>query len=132
MTIAIIDDSVPIRLMIIASLETLLNEHDELVEFTSGEEALEYLTVSSADLIFCDLNMPEMDGYELMERLYKDKGGAYMSRAVMVTGEEDRSFQEQFKALGIYQFIKKPIQPSSFLHHIRPFVERIRRTKEGA
>ena len=132
MTIAIIDDSLPIRLMIIACLETLVDEYDNTLEFVSGQEALEYFQTSDADLIFCDLNMPKMTGHELMEKLHHLKGQSYLSRVVIVTGEEGLSYQEKFKAMGIYQYIKKPIQPSSFLHRIRPLIERIKRTKKSA
>jgi len=127
MKIAIVDDSSSVRMMISVCLEELGINEDEMYEFASGVEALEDFQTQSYDLIFCDLHMPQMNGDILVKRIQQDLEHIKHARIVLVSGEEDASYKQTFKALGVHQFIKKPIQPASFLHHIRPLIEKIKR-----
>jgi YesN/AraC family two-component response regulator len=88
---------------------------------------LESFSDNYFDLIFCDLNMPQMDGYDLIKALYQRFPHFESSRIVMVSGEEDASYKKILKEFDVHHFIKKPIQPSTFIHHIRPLVEKIKR-----
>ena len=125
--IAIIDDSWSVRMMISICLDELGIADEEVFEFPSAKEALKDFGKNYYDLIFCDLHMPEMDGHELVETVYKKYKHLNSSRLVMVSGEEDASYKERFKPFGVHQFIKKPIQPEAFLHHITPLVKKIER-----
>jgi len=125
--IAIVDDSSSVRMMINVCLEELGVNGDEIFEFSSAIEALADFDDNHYDLIFCDLHMPEMDGYELIETIYTKIDHLKASRIVMVSGEEDASYKRILKEFGVRQFIKKPIQPAAFLHHIKPLIEKIKR-----
>lgn len=127
MRIAIVDDSSSVRMMINVCLEELGVNGDEIFEFSSAIEALADFDDNHYDLIFCDLHMPEMDGYELIETIYTKIDHLKASRIVMVSGEEDASYKRILKEFGVRQFIKKPIQPAAFLHHIKPLIEKIKR-----
>lgn len=127
MKIAVIDDSLSVRMMISISLDDLGVEPDSIVEFVTATDALIDLKTNYYDLIFCDLHMPEMDGLELIKNIHDDLKHLKSSKIVMVTGEEDISYKEDFKKLGVRQFIKKPIYPPAFQHHIKPIIEKLKR-----
>jgi CheY-like chemotaxis protein len=125
--IAVVDDSSSVRLMISMCLSELDVQEDEVYEFASAVEAIKEFHEHYYDVIFCDLNMPEMDGYDLIKAIYHEYPHLDSSRIVMVSGEEDASYKKVFKEFGVHHFIKKPIQPQSFLHHVRPLIARVRR-----
>jgi two-component system response regulator YesN len=127
--IAIVDDSASVRMMIGICLDELGVGEDEIVEFPSAIHALEDFHKNSYDLVFCDLHMPEMDGYELVKEVNEKMEHFKFTRIVMVSGEEDSSYKKKFQELGVRQFIKKPIQPVNFLHHVTPLIEKIKRKK---
>lgn len=129
MKIAIVDDSSSVRMMISSCLDELDVAEDEMSEFSSATEALANFEENYYDLIFCDLHMPEMDGYELVEKVHKNLEHLKSTRIVLVSGEEDGSYKKRFQKLGIRQFIKKPVQPVNFLHHVTPLIEKIKRKK---
>ena len=127
MKIAIVDDSSSVRMMISICLEELGIAEGDIIEFSSSLQALEDFDTNFYDLIFCDLHMPNMNGDVLVEKIHKHIKHLKSARIVMVSGEEDPNYKMTFKAFGVHQFIKKPIQPSSFLHHIKPLIEKIKR-----
>ena len=69
-TLAIIEDNEAERLSISALLE-----HDgvDIVSFTSGQDALAYLSANSCDCIVLDLKLPDMTGFEILERMRDDE-----------------------------------------------------------
>lgn len=127
MKIAIVDDSSSVRMMISLCLEDLDVQENEIFEFASAIEALKDFSQNYYDLIFCDLHMPQMDGYELIKTIYTKFPNFESSRIVMVSGEEDASYKKILKEFDVHHFIKKPIQPSIFIHHIKPLVEKVKR-----
>ena len=117
-------------MMIGMCLDELDVHEDEIYEFESAVDAVGDFSVNYYDVIFCDLNMPEMDGYDLIKAIYDKHPHLDSSRIVMVSGEEDASYKKVFKEFGVHQFIKKPIQPSSFVHHIKPLIAKVRRQEK--
>ena len=130
MKIAIVDDSSSVRMMISMCLDELDVQEDEISAFASAVDAVEDFGDNYYDLIFCDLNMPEMDGYDLIKAIYEKYPHLDSSHIVMVSGEEDSSYKQIFKEFGVNQFIKKPIKPQIFLHHVRPLIARARREEK--
>lgn len=92
-----------------STIEELIREYEKksyiscnIIHFYSGKELLEADT--ELDLLFLDIEMPEMDGIELAGRLNL-KGIDY--KIVMLTGKSER-FKEAFK-IGAFRFVTKPI-----------------------
>ena len=127
MKIAIVDDSMSVRMMIVISLDEMGIDTYDIREFSTAVEALDSFANDYYDLIFCDLNMPEMSGLKLIKQISSDLKHLKKSKIVIVTGEEDISYKEDFKCLGVHNFIKKPIHPPMFIHLIKPIVEKIQR-----
>jgi len=127
MKIAVVDDSLSVRMMIVISLDELDIKPEEIVEFSTAVDALDNFENNFYDMIFCDLNMPEMSGLELVGHIYNELPHLEHSKIIIVTGEEDASYKQAFKDKDVHHFIKKPIHPPVFLHHIRPLVEKLKR-----
>lgn len=64
--IVALDDSA----IIVRMLEVLLGNNYEFRGFTKGERALSYLTSQEADLLILDIDMPEMNGFEVLDRMF--------------------------------------------------------------
>ena len=63
--ILIVDDEVNIGLL----LENFLSEQYEVIFMNNGQDALDWLENAMPDLVICDIEMPEMDGYQFLGSL---------------------------------------------------------------
>ena len=101
------------RILIVDDLKTntrllanLLKEY-ECLTANSGQEALAKLSVFSPDLIFLDVLMPEMDGYEVCAAIKSDPVQKDIP-IVMVTALEDQESKIRGLAAGADEFLTKP------------------------
>ncbi len=77
---------------------------------TDGGDALEKLETYSPDVIVTDLNMPRMDGYELMKTL-REQGNTTPVVVVTAFGNVDTAVRTVHE-MGAYWFLEKPVQPN--------------------
>ncbi|MGB0662539.1 MAG: response regulator [Pontibacterium sp.] len=70
-----------------------------------GLEGLEAIRNGKGDLLFLDLNMPFMDGYDVLERIRRDD---LPTMVIVVSGDVQPDARERVMALGAIDFIKKP------------------------
>jgi len=75
---------------------------------TNGKEALELIRAGQAEILFLDLNMPVMDGYEVLQAIRADDLPAMV---VVVSGDIQPEAYKRVIALGALDFIKKPVSP---------------------
>ncbi|MFD2230706.1 response regulator [Alkalimarinus sediminis] len=71
-----------------------------------GEDAIEQLQEGKGEIMFLDLNMPVMDGYQTLEAILKND---IQTMVIVVSGDIQPEAHERVKALGALDFIKKPI-----------------------
>lgn len=71
----------------------------------NGEEAIAAIKAGRGDLLFLDLNMPTMDGYEVLQYIREHD---LPSMVIVVSGDIQQSAYDRVKALGALDFIKKP------------------------
>jgi two-component system chemotaxis response regulator CheY len=118
--VLIVDDSPAMRRFIhrIMSLSGL--ELSDCVEAGNGEEALLRLREGPVDIILTDINMPEMTGEELMERLDADRELRRIPALVISTDATTRRVKRML-ALGAQGYIAKPFSPET----LRAEVERV-------
>src|SRR5215470_3671005 len=74
---------------------------------TGGADALNKATEDAPDLIMLDLNLPDMPGFEVLERL---RARASTVPVVIVSGNTDPMMAEAARALGARAYITKPIE----------------------
>ncbi|MBA7505762.1 Alkaline phosphatase synthesis transcriptional regulatory protein PhoP [subsurface metagenome] len=112
--ILIIDDEFPAGYLIKINLEA---EGYEAVLALSGEEALEKARTSAPDLITLDVLMPEMDGFEVLEALKRDKG--LNSIPVMMISVINGIRKKRGIQMGAVDYLFKPIDFDNLLNKIR-------------
>jgi two-component system, chemotaxis family, chemotaxis protein CheY len=115
--ILIIDDAIAIRQVV----SMVLNEEGyDIIEAGDGLEALEKLDGQNIDLFICDVNMPNMNGLEFLEKVKKDEvNSAYkFIPFIMLTTESGESMQDKAKELGAKVWLIKPFQPDQLLDYV--------------
>ena len=111
-TLLIIDDSAAVREELIDIL-TADGEFDIFLQATDGASGLKILSDpgQAVDVVCCDLNMPRMDGYELL-RMARANPTLMNIPIIMVTAVSDDSDVVKAFELGANDFISKPFIPS--------------------
>jgi two-component system chemotaxis response regulator CheY len=105
--IMIVDDSAAVRKILQRVLTQLQIPLGEVHEASDGREALEMLKTRPVSLIFTDINMPNMDGIELLTRL-KANDAFRGVPIVMVTTEGSQARVLQALELGAAGYVRKP------------------------
>src|SRR5262249_58292125 len=110
-TILVVDDSATIR----ASLSlTLKKEGYHVLAEPDGERALAALGSARPDLIFLDIAMPQMDGYEVCRRIRKDPAMAKVP-VVMLSGKDGFFDKVRGRMAGATEYITKPFDAPGLL-----------------
>ena len=112
--ILVTDDQVTDREIVCAYISRFI-EPEVLVEANTGLDALEKLSSETYNLVVTDLNMPEMDGYELIEKM-RDNSEWCDIPIVVVSGAKDDEVKLRCKTLGASAFFSKPLSHKSFVH----------------
>jgi CheY-like chemotaxis protein len=99
--------------------------YTQVEAFDSGEKALEQLNSSKAlyDLIFLDINMPNMDGIEFIRRLVECQ---YSGSVILVSGEASRILESVEKLIEAHRLtalghLQKPVNPTRLVSLISRF-----------
>ncbi len=109
-TILIVDDSATVRKLIMYSLEAT---NYNCLEASDGIEALEKMAQNSVDLIIADLNMPKMDGLELIRTIRKQNRDIPI---IMLTTQGDEESKRAGLDAGANVYLIKPA-PTHLLHY---------------
>ena len=110
--ILLVDDSKTVRAVIRKTLEIADVPVAELHEASNGREGLDVLRTRQIDLVFADINMPVMDGVEMVARMAED-GMLARVRVVIVSTEGSSTRIEDLRAKGIAGYLRKPFTPES-------------------
>jgi len=106
----VIDDSPIMRQFICRSLNLSGLAITECAEASNGKEALELLRKRKVDVILCDVNMPQMDGEELLEHIEQDP--ELRSIPVLVISSDATAPRVQrMLGLGAQGYLLKPFSP---------------------
>ena len=108
--VLIVDDSETMRQVIRKTVMLSGFDAGEFREAGDGREALKTLQEHFVDLILTDLNMPRMNGLELLRELVKDELFRKIP-VVLVTIEATGRAIDEARALGIKEHIHKPFYP---------------------
>ena len=102
--ILVVDDSATVRKFVSASLTM---QGFNVITACDGMDALEKLPSWTFDLVITDLNMPNMDGFELIRSLRENP--QYRELPVIILSSlDDSGSMEKGKALGISSYLVKP------------------------
>jgi CheY-like chemotaxis protein len=117
-TILIVDDDPMIRKLIATTLEDVSGYR--LEEAANGAEAVERAVDTKPEIVFLDVDMPQVNGIEACRRLRSDPSTAGAT-IVMLTGDSGPTAERGALAAGADLFLTKPFSP---LHLLR-LVDRI-------
>lgn len=116
--ILIIDDD-PVNLDLLGYLLRAFS-HEPLIAL-GGEEALRMAGAQIPDLILCDIQMPDMHGFEVLRRLRADQRLAFVP-IVGVTALAMVGDREKIIAAGFDGYLTKPIAPETFVAEIEKYL----------
>ncbi len=108
--VLIVDDSLSMRSVIKKTIKVSGFKVGEYFEAADGLEALKILVDAWVDLVLSDINMPNMNGLELIEKMHEDQILRSIP-VVMVTTEGSQKSVQKSMEMGAKGYIKKPFQP---------------------
>ena len=117
--ILVVDDSKVMREMIVACLRGVPGL--EFVHAASGLEAIERLSLSAFDLVFLDLNMPDIGGFEVVEFIRSQDTLKDLPIIVVTTRGDDASRTKALK-IGASRFMTKPFSPEMVVAELRSLI----------
>jgi two-component system, chemotaxis family, chemotaxis protein CheY len=122
LNVMIVDDSPAMRTFIRRILDLSGVDVDHCIEANDGQEALELLQSESVNIVLTDINMPRLNGEELMRRIAAD---ARLSQipAIVVSTDRTESRLQQMLALGARGYITKPFSPEVLKDEIERVLE---------
>jgi two-component system, chemotaxis family, chemotaxis protein CheY len=106
-----VDDSASIRQLVSFTLE---KEGYEVVSAVDGQDALQKATATAVDMVITDLNMPNVDGIELIQALRSDPAFKF-TPIIMLTTESAMNKKDAGKQAGATGWIVKPFKPEQLI-----------------
>jgi len=113
--ILIVDDEVHIKMLLEQTLEELEDEFGvELLTASDGEEGLELIQKERPDLVFLDIMMPKMNGYEVCRIVMEDESLKDI-KIILLTAKGQEVDRKQGLELGAKMYMTKPFDPDEIL-----------------
>jgi len=130
-TILIVDDE-PIILEMHARIVRSHSSSNRVLKARNGQEALEILKQETIDLVLLDLQMPEMDGFEVLDRM-RDHEGMQKIPVIIVTGRMLTDVEMSRLNQGVTAILQKGLfSLDETVEHINTALERKRRISGDA
>jgi two-component system, sensor histidine kinase and response regulator len=115
------------------ALSALLERHDvELLTARSGPQALELLLIHDVALAFLDVQMPDMDGFELAELLRGSERTRHIPLIFVTAGARERNRMFKGYESGAVDFIYKPLEPHILRNKAAVFFQLYRQRQQLA
>jgi two-component system chemotaxis response regulator CheY len=118
-TILIADDSSSMRTMLISAIELI--DSFRIVEASSGFEALRILPQERVDLILTDINMPDINGLELISYLRSNPNYRDVP-VIIISTEGSQKDIDRGKLLGANDYLVKPVDISRLQDLVRQYL----------
>jgi two-component system, OmpR family, alkaline phosphatase synthesis response regulator PhoP len=113
-SILIADDEAHIRILMEQTLEELEDQGVELLIATNGAEALEMIQTQKPDLVFLDVMMPKMNGFEVCQTV-KQNEETRSVHIIMLTAKGQEFDQQKGKEVGADLYMTKPFDPDEIV-----------------
>ena len=108
--ILIVDDSETIRTIVAKTLKIAGVPISEIFNASNGKEAIKMLKKEWIDVVFADINMPVMDGIEMINQIRADSA-LYDTNIVVISTEGSKTRINELQDKGIRAYIHKPFTP---------------------
>ncbi len=117
-TILVVDDDN----MNLTTTKEVLSDKYKTILVKKGQQALSYLENGDCDVILLDINMPEMNGFEVIKRIRQIEKHKN-TPVIFLTGENDTETETRCFSEGAIDFIRKPFVPAVMLSRIARILE---------
>jgi len=110
----------------IISLEYLLNDYFEdidIVSVNNGEDALKVAFTQNINLIILDIQMPNMDGFEVAKFLKLNPKTKNIPIIFLTAAFKEEKFQEKGFSIGAIDYLTKPINNNQFINKLKLYME---------
>ena len=121
--ILIADDEAHLRLLISQTLEELEDEGVELLTAANGEDALAAITTEQPALVFLDVMMPKMNGFDVCRAVKQDPALASIY-IVLLTAKGQEVDRQRGQDVGADRYMTKPFDPDELLAQARQVLAR--------
>lgn len=118
LNVLIVEDEIDIGKMIKITLSTI---GIDAVHVKNGELAIEYLEQTHPDLILLDLNLPNINGWKVLEFAKKRYGATF--HVIVLTANSDEVNRLVGKMQGVTQYIQKPFVPDDLVDTVSGLLE---------
>ncbi len=112
--VLIVDDEVHIRALLERALEDLEDENVEILLAENGEEGLELAIKEKPDLMFLDIMMPKMNGYEVCAQI-KQNPELQNIYIIMLTAKGQTIDKVKAESVEADEYVTKPFNPNLLL-----------------
>lgn len=112
--ILIVDDESHIRMLIQQTLEELEDYDVEILTASNGEEGLETIKAEKPNVVFLDVMMPKMNGFEVCQKVKRELklSGVYI---IMLTAKGQELDKQKGEDVGADLYMTKPFDPDQLL-----------------
>ena len=118
--VLVVDDSATTRALIVATIEEM--EGFEAIEAPNGFEALKRIPQQALDLIVTDINMPDINGLEIVHFVKHHADYRSIPMIIVSTEGSDEDVKRGLD-LGAAAYVKKPFDPEQLRSAIRRLVK---------
>ena len=120
--VMVVDDTSVSRMLLVDSLNEIGIKNIALAG--DGEQALQSMMASPCHIVFSDMNMPKMNGLQLLKAL-REYGPTRQCCFILVTGKGDRAMIEEGKKFGLNNFLAKPFTTATLKATIEAVVGKL-------
>lgn len=124
--IMVVDDSMVMRKIVVKTLKETGLEIGQVNEAKDGKEGLEKMKENPPDICFCDWNMPEMNGIEMV-RAVRDEFKLKDIPIVMVTTEANIEKIKEARDAGANGYVTKPFTAEKMKEKISQVLKRLKK-----
>ena len=117
-TVLIVDDEQHIRLLIEQALEELEDDGVELLTAPDGEVALDVVRNQAPQLVFLDVTMPKVNGFDVCRTIKQDLGLSG-THVVLLTARGQAYDRQRGLDAGADEYLTKPFDPDELLETAR-------------
>ncbi|HEY6900027.1 MAG TPA: response regulator, partial [Puia sp.] len=117
----------PINMFLIT--EVLTKMGFTVIKASNGREAIQILTKQDPDLIFMDVNMPEMDGYTTTQFIRNLDGPQASTPIIALTADAMKEDKDRCLAAGMNNFISKPFRLEELDEILRSYLPQLQKLK---
>jgi two-component system chemotaxis response regulator CheY len=119
--VLIVDDSATMRQMVKKTMSMALLDFGDVFEAANGIEALAQLADHEVAVVLLDINMPTMNGMQLLTRM-KQNPRLKDIPIVVASTEGSRERIQQIEEIGAFGFVRKPFQPEQIRDVLKPLL----------